>query len=252
MNARSRYSVLDLVKGITLLSMIAYHGTYDLVYLYHIKIPWFHGEPGYLWQQSICWTFILLSGMCFSLGRRPVKRGLILTGCGLIITLVTVLVMPESIVIMGVLNFFGLATLITAFLQPALRRIPSYADIPVSFLLFLLTREIPNGYLGFEGLRLAALPRFLYQGKLMMVLGFPYDGFYSTDYFSVIPWLFLFLTGYYFWKLLENLNNSFTAFLSQSKCRPLEIIGKNTLPVYMLHQPALMAVFTVLDLIGMI
>ena len=73
MNARSRYSVLDLVKGITLLSMIAYHGTYDLVYLYHIKIPWFHGEPGYLWQQSFCWTCILLSGMCFSLGRRPVK-----------------------------------------------------------------------------------------------------------------------------------------------------------------------------------
>ncbi len=33
---------------------------------------------------------------------------------------------------------------------------------------------------------------------------------------------------------------------------PLELIGRNTLPVYMLHQPALMAVFTALDLIGMI
>lgn len=252
MNARSRYSVLDLVRGLTLISMIAYHGTYDLVYLFSIKIPWFHGEPGYLWQQSICWTFIFLSGMCFSLGRHPVKRGLILTGCGLIITLVTVLVMPESIVIMGVLNFFGLATLITAFLQPLLRRIPAYAGIPISFLLFLLTREVPSGYLGFEGLRLAALPRFLYQGKLMMVLGFPYDGFYSTDYFSVIPWLFLFLTGYYVWKLLECADSSFLSFLRRSLCRPLELIGRNTLPVYMLHQPALMAVFTALDLIGMI
>ena len=187
-----------------------------------------------------------------SLGRHPVKRGLILTGCGLIITLVTVLVMPESIVIMGVLNFFGFATLITAFLQPLLRRIPAYAGIPVSFLLFLLTREVPSGYLGFEGLRLAALPRFLYQGKLMMVLGFPYDGFYSTDYFSVIPWLFLFLTGYYFWKLLECADSSFPSLLRRSLCRPLELIGRNTLPVYMLHQPALMAVFTALDLIGMI
>lgn len=46
MNARSRYSVLDLVKGITLLSMIAYHGTYDLVYLYHIKIPCSMGNRG--------------------------------------------------------------------------------------------------------------------------------------------------------------------------------------------------------------
>ena len=50
MNARSRYSVLDLVKGITLLSMIAYHGTYDLVYLYHIKIPRFPMEPGYFYM----------------------------------------------------------------------------------------------------------------------------------------------------------------------------------------------------------
>ena len=39
MNARSRYSVLDLVRGLTLISMIAYHGTYDLVYLFSIKIP---------------------------------------------------------------------------------------------------------------------------------------------------------------------------------------------------------------------
>lgn len=252
MNARSRYSVLDLVRGMTLLSMIAYHGTYDLVYLFSIKIPWFHGEPGYLWQQSICWTFILLSGMCFSLGRRPVKRGLILTGCGLLITLATALFMPESIVIMGVLNFFGLATLISAFLQPLLRRIPASAGIPVSLLLFLLTREVSSGYLGFEGLRLTALPRFLYQGTPMMILGFPYDGFYSTDYFPLFPWFFLFLTGYFIWKLLTAVNGAFTAMLSRPKCRPIEIIGKNTLPVYMLHQPALMAVFTVLDLIGMI
>lgn len=152
----------------------------------------------------------------------------------------------------GCPELFGLATLITAFLQPLLRRIPAYAGIPISFLLFLLTREVPSGYLGFEGLRLAALPRFLYQGKLMMVLGFPYDGFYSTDYFSVIPWLFLFLTGYYVWKLLECADSSFLSFLRRSLCRPLELIGRNTLPVYMLHQPALMAVFTALDLIGMI
>nr|WP_308627061.1 heparan-alpha-glucosaminide N-acetyltransferase [uncultured Eisenbergiella sp.] len=249
---RTRYSLLDLVRGLTLLSMIAYHGAYDLSYLFHIKIPWFREEPGYLWQQSICWTFICLSGMCFCLGRRPVKRGLILSGCGLLITLATAVVMPDSLVIMGILSFFGLATLITAVLQPVLRRIPAFPGLAASFLLFLLTREISSGYLGFEGLRLAALPRFLYQGRLMMVLGFPYDGFYSTDYFPLFPWLFLFFTGYFIWKLLTAVNGAFTAMLSRPKCRPLELLGKYTLPVYMLHQPVLMAVFSVFDWIGVI
>ena len=40
--------------------------------------------------------------------------------------------------------------------------------------------------------------------------------------------------------------------LSRPKCRPLELLGKYTLPVYMLHQPVLMAVFSVIDWIGVI
>ena len=49
--------------------------------------------------------------------------------------------MPDAIVIMGILSFFGLATLITALLNPLLSRIPAFAGLPVSFLLFLLTKE---------------------------------------------------------------------------------------------------------------
>lgn len=125
-NTRPRYSLLDMTRGITLLSMIAYHAAYDLTYLYHVRMPWFRDDPGQIWQQSICWTFIFLSGMCFCLGRRPVKRGLLLTGCGIIITLATAFVMPDAIVIMGILSFFGLATLITALLNPLLSRIPGF------------------------------------------------------------------------------------------------------------------------------
>ncbi|WP_455618152.1 heparan-alpha-glucosaminide N-acetyltransferase [Eisenbergiella sp.] len=283
-NTRPRYSLLDMARGITLLSMIAYHAAYDLTYLYHVRLPWFRDDPGQIWQQSICWTFIFLSGMCFCLGRHPVKRGLLLSGCGIIITLATALVMPDAIVIMGILSFFGLATLITALLNPLLSRIPALAGLPVSFLLFLLTKEAPYGYLGFEGLRLLELPRFLYRGNIMMVLGFPYDSFYSTDYFPLIPWIFLFFSGYFTWKLILwavelrqqpavlgqqaaaryafSRNTSFgqsnpapavrLPLLEKPKCRPLEFLGKNTLPVYMLHQPVLMAVFTLIDLIGVL
>ena len=185
--------------------------------------------------------------------------------------------MPDAIVIMGILSFFGLATLITALLNPLLSRIPAFAGLPVSFLLFLLTKEAPYGYLGFESFRLLELPRFLYHGKIMMVLGFPYDGFYSTDYFPLIPWIFLFFSGYFTWQLIlwaallrqkaaeryAFLRNASAGrgipassvrlpLLEKPKCQPLEFLGKNTLPVYMLHQPVLMAIFTLIDLIGVL
>lgn len=108
--------------------------------------------------------------MCFSLGRHPVK-GSYTHRLRPDITLVTVLVMPESIVIMGVLNFFGLATLITAFLQPLLRRITAYAGIPVSFLLFLLTRGSRPVIWALRGCAWRRFP-FSLSGKLMMVWDF--------------------------------------------------------------------------------
>ena len=57
-----RLQLLDVIRGITLLSMIAYHGSWDLVYLAGVNWPWYHSKEAFLWQQSICWTFILLSG----------------------------------------------------------------------------------------------------------------------------------------------------------------------------------------------
>ena len=248
---KSRYRFLDTLRGLNLLSMIAYHAFYNLNYMYGHPMKWYRSTPGYIWQQAICQVFIFLSGFCLTLGRTDPKhqflRGLRLSACGLIITLVTALVMPQSIIIMGVLSFFGLAVLITAVFHPLLRKIPPSIGLTLSILFFLLTREINSGCLGFESIRLLQLPDFLYQGKLMMILGFPYAGFYSSDYFSVFPWIFLFWSGMYFWQLLERKNKIPVTFLRSHGIRPLEWIGRHTLPIYMLHQPILVALFTVFE-----
>ena len=91
-----RYALLDELRGLDLISMMLYHACWDLVYLFHADWDWYRGTGAYIWQQSICWTFILLSGFCFSLGRRPLRRGLTVFGCGWVVTLVTVLFMPEE------------------------------------------------------------------------------------------------------------------------------------------------------------
>ena len=64
----ARYALLDELRGLDLVSMMLYHGCWDLVNLFGIQADWYYGLPGHLWQQSICWVFILLSGFCVQLG----------------------------------------------------------------------------------------------------------------------------------------------------------------------------------------
>ena len=60
-NTSGRYTLLDELRGLDLVSMMLYHGCWDLVNLFGIQADWYYGLPGHLWQQSICWVFILLS-----------------------------------------------------------------------------------------------------------------------------------------------------------------------------------------------
>ena len=64
-----RYRLLDTLRGFSLVSMILYHICWDLVHMYGFDWPWFMKTQGYLWQQSICWLFIFVSGFCQGLKR---------------------------------------------------------------------------------------------------------------------------------------------------------------------------------------
>ena len=104
---KNRFQLLDTIRGIVLISMIIYHATWNMVYIYGMDWNWYKSRGAYIWQQSICWTFILLSGFCFSLGKRHLKSGLMIFGGGLLVTLVTLLAMPQNRVIFGVLTCIG-------------------------------------------------------------------------------------------------------------------------------------------------
>ena len=56
-----RYRLLDELRGLDLISMMLYHGMWDVVFLFGITQKWYIGRPGFLWQQSICWVFLLPS-----------------------------------------------------------------------------------------------------------------------------------------------------------------------------------------------
>lgn len=248
---RVRYHLLDGIRGIVLLSMIAYHFSWNMVYMYGAEWSWYRSTGAYIWQQSICWTFILLSGFCWSMGRQHLKRGLMVFGGGLLVTAVTIAVMPQNRVVFGVLTCIGSCMLLLIPLEKLLKKVPAEIGMAVSFALFVLTRNINRGFLGFEGWNLFALPRSLYQNLLTAYVGMPAIDFYSTDYFSLIPWFFLFVTGYFFYGSCKKRGFLQWEFL-QKELPFFGFLGKHSLLVYLLHQPVLYLVLELLHAMNVV
>ncbi len=246
MERYGRLHLPDSLRGITLISMILYHGAWDLVYIYGWRWRWYHGTGAYIWQQSICWMFILLAGFCWSFGKKPLKRGLIVFLGGALITFVTTLVMWENRVVFGVLTLLGSCMLLMIPLEKLLKRVPATAGVLGSMLLFFLTRNINLGYLGFEGMTLCELPNGLYRNLLTTYLGFPMPGFFSTDYFSLFPWLFLFLCGYFLYRICAE-KNILQGKAFKLGCKPMSFIGRHSLMIYLLHQPVLYGICFVIN-----
>lgn len=244
--SRARYCLLDTARGVLLLNMIAYHGLYDVVHIMGVPMGWYTGLPGYIWQQSICWGFILLSGFCSRFSRRPLRHGLIILGAGVLVTLATAIAMPSERILFGVLYLLGICGLIqcatwSLWSKLGLPSFPAGLGLALSAGAFFLTRNVPSGWLGFNSLRLCPLPRWLYQWDWLAVLGFPGPGFWSSDYFPIIPWVFLYLCGYFLWKLIGSQEKVMDKL--RLGVRPLAFIGRHSLLIYLLHQPALMGVF---------
>lgn len=145
----ARYRLLDELRGLDLISMMLYHGMWDVVFLFGVAQKWYTGRPGFVWQQSICWVFILLSGFC--------------------------------------------------------------------------------------------LPQALYASYTTAYLGFMPKSFFSTDYFPLLPWLFLFWAGYFLHHLV---GRGRLAPLRRSVCPPLGWMGRHSLVLYLLHQPVILGVLT--------
>ena len=242
---RTRYYALDDIRGITLISMIFYHAMWDIVFILGKDIKWYNEAPGYIWQQSIGWTFILLSCFCWQLGRHRLKRGITVFMAGLLVTAVTILAMPQNRVIFGVLTFIGSAMLIMIPFDKFLRKCKAGVGLALSLALFFISRDINSGWIGFESIRLVKVPQFFYDNLFTTYLGFPNRGFFSTDYYSLFPWLFLFMAGYFLYNILEK--SGFLKSLSKSIFPGVGILGRFSLIIYMVHQPLIYLVILMLS-----
>lgn len=239
-----RYELLDSIRGVALLNMIIYHGIWDLVYLFGFDWKWYRSEGAYIWQQGICWVFIFLSGFCWALGKQQLKRGIQVCFAGILISIATLLFMPENRVMFGILTMLGSCMLLWVPLDKILKKIMPGAGAIGSMFLFLAVKNINMGYIGFEGWIFLKLPESWYQNLVTAYLGFPSGAFQSTDYFSLFPWVFLFGAGYFLYRYVEEKN--MLKLLEKERLPLAKVLGRHSLWIYMIHQPALFLCFSLI------
>ncbi len=225
-----RYTVIDLLRGFAILNMVVYHLLWDLVFLHSVPLDWFRSEGAEGWQLSIRWAFILLSGFCWSMGRKKLKRGLVVFGCSAGITAATMIIMPQDAIWFGVLTLLGVAMLLTIPMDQLFKKMSPYIGLVICSFLFLLTQNVELGRVG-----LWDLPNWLYANHFTAFFGFPHSAFASTDYVPLLPWLFAFWMGYFFYRIFEK--ERLFSCLAAISCPPLEWLGRHSLVIYMVHQP---------------
>ena len=221
---QARIWELDALRGLCILGMVAVHLVFDL------QIP--TGKAFAFVQNWGGVQFFLLSGLCATLGSRPVRRGAMGLGAGLLCTAVTLAgralgMLPDYMVIrFGVLHCLGACML----LWPVFRKLPVW-----------LLAALGTGF-GVLGIYLTQCVMVEFPGFAW--LGLLYPSYSSADYFPLLPYLGFFLLGAVLGRLLYAKKKS---LLPQWETiwvfRALRWCGRHSLILYLLHQPLLMLLF---------
>lgn len=232
-----RLRLIDALRGFSVISMVGFHLCYDLAFLAGRALPFFEPPFRDVWRASISWTFLVIAGLMCSQSRNNLRRALRYLTVSLVIYLATSLAGVDDPISFGIIFCMGASTLLAwAFMRLGILR-GSLVATCVLAALFLVCLPVPQGYLGLAGARLA-LPRALYATSWLSWLGFPGPHFVSGDYYPLVPYGLLYLSGGCFG--LHVSKRGWPSWAYQAGCRPLEFVGRHALEVYILHQPILL------------
>ena len=250
-NKKIRLELIDSIRGLAIVNMIAFHACFIMnVFNLLISGELLFGRSFTIWERFICTTFIFISGFAFNLSKNQLKNGLKILGTGIMITVVTVTLLYDLRIIFGVLCVLGLSQLIMIPLDKLMTKHIKDKKIYLGLFIIVLfivimTWNINKGYLGIGNLVTIMLPETLYQkGYVMTFIGFTSRGFYSTDYFSFLPWFFVYMLGYIMHKLIKD-----TVIEKRYLIKGvpfLRTIGKHSLIIYIIHPVVLfVAIFAI-------
>ncbi len=218
-----RYPEIDFFRGTALIMMLVSNFVTDLQYFFSYS----DFESFWYWFARItAGMFIFISGLSLWISHfrrsginRYFRRFAKLFGLGMAITLVTEIFLPEGTIYFGILHFLGVASLLGI---PFLRL--GAVNLFLSLLFFAGAFFVNN----------------LHSGSLLLLpVGITPDVFFTFDYFPLFPWFGVFLLGIsagtiFYPEGRKKLNFEFPRNRGMSF---VEFLGKNTLKIYLAHQP---------------
>ncbi|MBR3599695.1 MAG: DUF1624 domain-containing protein [Lachnospiraceae bacterium] len=230
---KPRYYVLDIIRGICIVLVVIYHLLYDLSEVFGGNYSFFRSPGMEAFRDAFVGTLILLSGISCNLSKSNIKRGVKTFLCGMLISVVMLVVMPASKVYFGILHFLGFSMILYGLLAKIMEKIPVHIGFLGLLLVHMLTLGVYDGYFGWPGLFMMDIPQ-MPKNLILFILGFN-TGHGAGDHWAIVPWLFLFLSGTFLGRYFKEGN--VPKWFEKNPIPPLAFIGRKTLIIYLVHQP---------------
>jgi len=227
-----RFWEIDFARGIAIILMIIFNWSYTLRYFNILQIDagWLYWG---LFPRFIGSMFIFVAGISLVLSYKHLKnkktvyhhnmkRGVWIFSLGMLITLITWLFSPEIFVRFGILHLIGLSIIIAT-----------------PFLKFDKINLILGSLIILFG---SMLQIFAFDFQWLLWLGFVPKNFITFDYFPIFPWFGFILLGIYFGNRFYNKKRKFSIpnFSNKFIIKITNFLGRNSLTIYLLHQPLLL------------
>lgn len=236
-----RLAFIDELRGLMMLFVCLYHFGYDLNMIFGVPMDWFWADwPVQGGRDCAAGMMMAISGFSCTLSSSNMRRGRRTFGIALLLSVLTFLFMPSERILFGVLHYYGVCMMLWAVLDRYVKKAPAKAGVVLSLMLFAFFRFLPQGDLLLPFAGRIRLPEVLYRNRWLFWLGFPHSGFFSADYYPILPWGMLFLAGGFTGVWLKEAG--FPQWLYQNRSRFLAFVGRRTMAIYLLHQPVLISI----------
>ncbi|MDR0914766.1 MAG: DUF1624 domain-containing protein [Oscillospiraceae bacterium] len=243
--SQNRIFAMDEIRGLCILCMVVFHGFYTAGFIFNAQwAQWLFGffAPA---EPFFAAAFIIICGISSQLSHSNFKRGVSLLIIAIIISLVTYYVFPEQFIAFGIIHFLAVSILLFCLLKFLVNITPTILGIIICVLLYIVTANVAQGYIGVEGLYTIALPQQMYSTDYFAFFGVYSSGFTSSDYFPLLPWFFVYLVGTFLGKYARD--GKFPKFMSKKRVPFFAACGRKTLVIYILHQPIIYGICWVVD-----
>jgi uncharacterized membrane protein len=236
---KQRLYFFDTLRGFSVISMVLFHLSYDLYFLWGQSLPYFEPPFRDIWRASISWTFLIIAGLMCNFSRNNLRRAAKYAVVAFLIYIVTLLAAVDIPISFGIIFCMAASSFLAWLLEKA--RCFGKADLVhalILFVLFLLTLNLKQAIFGISDFSLK-VPAALYSTPWLSWLGFPGPDFASGDYYPLIPYSLLFLSSAHLGAYVLS-HKGFPPWCTRKGPKLLNAAGRHALAIYVIHQPAIL------------